>query len=108
MIHVPAEVGDRSRESSNEQADALSKSLTETYDQESQTRITIIRDGINTKDWIPVIRRAEDEQDEELAKAARYHPNTIYERDGLYRVRNEDGHGDRVALPRKVTWRLHV
>ena len=47
--------------SSNEQVDALSRSLTETYEQEGQTKMGIIqdiRDGSNTEKWIPVIRRA--------------------------------------------------
>lgn len=93
----------------NGQADALSRALNDAQERDDKMRrIALIQDpaeGINTAEWIPIIRRAQD-RDDELTSAAEQHPGLIYERDGLYRVLNENGHGDRVALPKTITWRI--
>lgn len=80
-------------EKGNEQADALSRAMTDAQERGDQTRrIALIRDateGMDTSLWIPIIRQAQ-EQDEELMQTVAQRPETAYEREGLYRVRNED------------------
>lgn len=84
--------------------------MAEEYEQDDQTRrIALIQDttdqyryGINTDEWIQIIWRAQ-EVDQELKETARERPDIIYEKDGLYYVKNEEDQADRVALSKTVT-----
>ena len=41
-----------------------------------------------------------------LIKAARDYPEQVYIREGLHRVRYEEGDEDRVTLPKQATWKV--
>lgn len=70
----------------------------------NETKIELIEninEGINTSEWIPIIRRAQL-SDEILWEDMIEFPDKIKERDGLIRIQTPEG--DKIALPRNITW----